>query len=70
MSELKHDPIDTPTVGSSPAKVTPQLVGNVSVWPAAHQGGEVKIVGTGTDRRVADVAGPYAAESPRQSRDR
>jgi hypothetical protein len=59
-----------PTVNPPPPPA-PRTADNISqVPPAAHSGGEVKITGTGTDRRIVDVAGPYVVESPRQPRDR
>ena len=61
----QHGVVDMPSP-SPPARVTPKLVGNVSEWPPAHNGGSVKIV----DRAVVNAPGPYAAESPRQERSR
>jgi hypothetical protein len=65
----QHGVIDMPEP-NPPAKVIPKVVDNVSGWPAAHNGGAVKITGTGTDRRVINAPGPYAVESPRQERTR
>jgi hypothetical protein len=61
---IQHDPIDR-SLPQAPG-VNPKLTGNVSVWPDAHQGGEVKTDG----KTVTNVDGPFKIESPRQPRDR
>jgi hypothetical protein len=65
---VQHDPIDRAlpqTPGTSP-KIAP----NVSVVPPEpSNGGSVKISGTGTERAVVDVPGPFKFEVPRQRRD-
>jgi hypothetical protein len=66
---ISHDPIDRnlPQVPGT----NPRVAENVSrVPPAPSNGGSVQIVGTGTDRAVVDVPGPFKFEVPRQPRDR